>query len=869
MRAIGWGGMLALLLCAGCATPGGGAPKIAPPEAVRVVTPLSQGWRFHLGQPAAGDPAQPGFDDAQWQGVDAPHTWNALGEYRIGRTAATRNVQGIGWYRRELDAAALPARSRHWLQFDAVGNVADVWVNGVHVGRHAGAFSRFRIDITAALRPGRNVIAVRADNSERAPGSSTADVIPLLGDFFIHGGLYRAVSLVSVGDAHIALDDFGGPGIYASTAALDARAAVVQVTARLSNAGVDPVPVTLRLALRDADGREVAATTRTLALAPGRTETRATLRVDAPRPWDGRRDPYRYTLAATLERDGAALDRVDQRIGLRTFRIDPDRGLFLNGRHLSLHGVSRHQDWLGRGWALTPADHARDMELIEEMGANSIRFAHYQHAPEWFELSDAAGMVVWAELALVNKVAFTDAPASPALVDNARMQLIEQIRQHSNNPSVATWGIGNEVDIDLAFKRLGPKADARPLLRELHALAKVEDPSRPTVVADCCEDTPGDKAPYLPVLAGIADLMGYNRYYGWYYGAPEDLGPHLDALHAKHPRIPISVSEYGAGAALTQHADNPQGGPIAFSGRPHPEEFQAWFHERTWPQIAARDYLWGSWIWNMFDFSSTVRQEGDATDINDKGLVSFDRTVRKDAFFYFKAQWADAPVVHVTGRRYVQRAYPVTDVRVYSNASTVAVSRNGVALGDASCNAGICVLRGVRLDTGRNRIVARASFPRHGVVEDAIEWQAPDAGAGLAINSGDLAQAEVEGRRYGSDAFFEGGTAHRLAPDQAMALQGRDDAALLEGYRSGVFAYMLPLPAGTWEIAVSSMVPAPGAGRAAFTVRADNGPPRRMRPGRFAQPNVERLRVVSDGNPVLIVFGAGALVSALQATPVR
>lgn len=850
--------LLLVLACAGCAMRAPGA------ETVRVETPLATGWRFHLGQPAAGDPAKPEFDDAGWTKVDLPHTWNALGEYRVGRTAATRDVQGIGWYRLAFDASALPPRERRFLQFDAVGSVADVWVNGRHAGRHAGAFSRFRLEVTDLLRPGRNVVAVRADNSAPAPGSATTHVIPLQGDFFVHGGLYRGVSLVGVGDAHIALDDFGGPGVYARTTSVDAHEAVLEVRTRLSSRRGLP-GATLRLRLLDDGGRTVASVERRLDLAVGRTGAVQALRVRAPRLWDGRRDPYRYRLVAELASDGRVLDRVGQAIGIRTFRMDPDAGFFLNGRHLPLHGVSRHQDVLGRGWALDPADHARDMALIAEMGANSVRFSHYQHAPEWFELADAYGMVAWAELALVNKVAFGDAPADPALVANARQQLVEQVRQHYNNPSVVAWGLGNEVDIDLAFGRLGPKADARPLLRELQALAKAEDPQRATVVADCCEDTPGDKVAWLPALAGIADLMGYNRYFGWYYGEAGDLGPHLDALHAKHPRIPVSVSEYGAGAALGQHADDPRGGPIDPGSRWHPEEFQAWYHEQAWPQVAARDYLWGAWIWNMFDFSSPVRQEGDATDINDKGLVTFDRKVKKDAFYYYKAQWSAEPVLHVNGRRYVDRAYPVVDVRVYANVARVALTVNGAPAGEADCVGRVCAFPRVRLAAGRNRVVARAVFDGHGL-EDAVEWRAPDARDGLAINAGDLAGATVDGRRHGSDAFFEGGEGARLAPAQLRAIEARPDAALLRGYRRGRFAYWLPLPPGRWRIVVTSMSPAPGPPPPGFDVRANGRVVARgLRPGRFGQPRDYHVDVVAGPDGVRLAFEGDALLSALDA----
>ncbi|MCS6625559.1 malectin domain-containing carbohydrate-binding protein [Roseibacterium beibuensis] len=787
---------LTLMLATACA----GLPEPAAPVGPgREIVQLTDGWRFHPGDPGEAA-AGAGFEDAGWEAVSLPHSWNALGEYRLERTAATRNVQGVGWYRRTFDAADLPPGARRYIQFDGVGNIAEVWLNGVRLGEHAGAFSRFRFEITDALRPGENVLAVRADNSERKPGSSTEHVVPLLGDFFIHGGLYRGVSLIGVGEAHIDLMDHGGPGLYLRALSLDDDLATVQ--ARIKVAGARP-GLRLELDTRDAEGRWAGRTY----LPATSGEVTAELIIDQPRRWDGRADPHLYRVTATLLDGERVLDRVEQPLGLRTFRIDADEGFILNGRRLPLHGVSRHQDWLGRGWAITRAEHERDMELIEEIGANTVRFAHYQHAPEWFELSDEAGMIVWAELPFVNKVAFDDSEASPELVANARQQMIELIRQNYNHPSVVTWGIGNEVDIDLAFGRLGPRADARPLLRELNALSHAEDPDRPTVIADCCEATPGDKVDYLPVLTGEADLMGYNRYYGWYYGAVDDLGPHLDALRAAHPDVPLSVSEYGAGGALSQHTDNPEGGPINAGGRPHPEEFQSWIHERSWPQIESRPWLWGSWIWNMFDFSSTVRQEGDARDVNDKGLVTFDRAVKKDAFFYYKSQWSDEPVLHITGRRYVERAWPVTHVRIYSNAGRVSLSLNGRPLGEADCPGRICVFPEVALAPGDNRLEARAVIG--GVAQvDVVDWTAPNAAHGLAINVGDLAgYVGEDGARVGSDHWFSGGTARRLGGAAAQALDGAGDPRMRTGLREGTFGYSIPLPDGRWRVTLLFVEP--------------------------------------------------------------
>ena len=704
---------LAILVLAGCATlPAEPARQGNPREARE----LAQGWQFRFDN--AWDPARAQAAPASdWQPVSLPHSWNRLGEYRLERSAATDDRQGKGWYRRAIDGRSLDPTKRHFIEFDAVGNVADVWLNGRHLGRHAGAFSRFRFELGEGLNfQGHNLLLVRADNSKPEPGSTTEHVVPLLGDFFIHGGIYRPARLVSVSSSHISLSDFGGPGVYMDSELKGDGSAVASVRVKLTDARPGQV---VEAALYHADG-SVAAVRRQPIAATGNGEARVVLPIRTPRLWNGRRDPYLYWLVATLREGGRALDRVEQHVGIRTIRFDPDRGFFLNGRHTPLHGVSRHQGVLGRGWALTRADHERDMALIAEMGANTVRFAHYQHAQDWFELADRSGMAVWAEIPFVNKVSFGNREASPELIANARQQLIELIRQNYNSPSVITWGIGNEVDIDLAFGRLGPRADARPLLRELNALSHAEDRSRPTVIADCCEATPGEKVDYLPTLTGESDLMGYNRYFGWYYGKVGDLGPHLDALHSKYPNVPLSVSEYGAGGALSQHVGDPAAHKINAGGRPHPEEYQSWIHEQSWPQLRERRYLWATWIWNMFDFSSR-RKEGDAVDINDKGLVTFDRKVKKDAFFYYKAQWSGEPVVHITSRRFVERTDPVTIVKVYSNADRVALTLNGKSPGDVACIDRICRVEQVRLTPGINVVEAAATFPA-GTVRDRVEW---------------------------------------------------------------------------------------------------------------------------------------------------
>lgn len=802
---MGW--VLAWLLCQGAvASAAQAGTGVQAAAGGRQLVPLMHGWRFRYTGSAghAQRLASVALDEHGWSRISVPHTWNHVGSYTRHRPKSANVAQGVGWYRLHLAGAALPRAARLYLQFDAVGAVADVWVNGRHVGHHAGAFARFRIDVTRYLhRHADNLIAVRADNSRPAPGSSTANVIPLSGDFFVHGGIYRGVALIGVGQQHIDLMDFGGPGVYGRTSRVSPRQAQVRVRTRLRNDASRLHENRLVLTIRDAQGQPVATAYREVSLPAHSTQVqRLTLSLPRPHRWDGRRDPYLYRLEAVLQDAGRAVDRVTQPLGIRTVRIDPDKGLFLNGHHLALHGVSRHQDRMGKGWAISAADQRQDMAMIEDIGANAIRFSHYEHAPIWFDLADQAGMLVWSEIPFVNAASLANTPTPAALAANARQQLTELIRQNMNHPSVVVWGLGNETDLLMAFGNLGPRASPVALLEQLQHLAKREDPGRPTTLADCCEDTPVNTVPYLPDLAGISDVIGYNRYYGWYYGKVSDLGPRLDALHEKHPHVPMGVSEFGAGGAVSQHTDNPRGGPVDPSGRPHPEELQSWWHEQAWPQLARRRYLWGTWIWNMFDFASPVRHSGDSTDLNDKGLVTYDRRIKKDAYYYYRAHWSSQPTVHINGRRYVHRAYAVTDIRIYASTPKVNASLNGHALGAAACPQHVCVFRQVRLRPGVNHVRAWAYAGRRKVA-DQVRWLAPRAAEGLGINVGDLSGfVDKTGFRYGSDNDFHGGTPHRLDAKQLGQWRGEGRALERPGYRQGRFSYSLPLPDGRWQVSL-------------------------------------------------------------------
>ena len=794
---------------------------------------LSTGWRFHFGDGGEA-PAQPGFDDSAWESVSVPHTWNHIGAYAETRPATSDSRQGIGWYRLTFVAPAARSGQRQYLDFAAVGKIADVWVNGVHVGQHRGAFARFRFDVTAAWKPGAaNLVVVRADNSKPAVGSSTEFVIPLSGDFFVSGGIYRGVSLVTADAAGIDLLDHGGPGIYAHAADISADKASVNVVTRLRNLGASTRRLVLATTVRDAGGAVVAHVEQPRPLKPGTAEAGATLALPNPHLWNGRADPYLYSVTVDVMDHGRTIDSVTQPLGIRSFRFDANDGFFLNGHSLPLHGVSRHQDRMGKGWALSPADHVEDMAMIAELGANTVRMAHYQHADEWVGAADRTGMVAWAEVPYVNSPGLTGGTGSPLLWANAEEQLRELIRQDYNHPAVMMWSIGNEVDAGKAFGMQGVTPKPLALLKHLNEVAKQEDPTRPTTFADCCEGAAFAGTGGEP-LAGTADLIGYNRYFGWYMPQPlaarEQIGAELDKLHAKHPALPISVSEYGAGGAISQHSDNVRAGFLNFTGRPQPEEFQAQVIEANWPAMRDRKFVFASWLWNMFDFPSDLRGEGDSIDLNTKGLVTFDRKAKKEAFYYLKAQWNPAPMLWLTGKRHAERAYPVAEVKAYTNADKAALTVNGRAVGEIPCPERTCIWPAVTLSPGDNRVEVTATVGST-VLHDAAVWNAPDPRQGIHIDVGDLAGRVVGGQRYGSDNFVSGGSPRVLnmggfgSMRSTPRVVAAEHPELYEYWREGeAFSYAIPLQDGKWTVTIHSFLLNAAAGSSTMSVAANGKP---------------------------------------------
>ena len=577
---------------------------------------------------------------AKWNFVNLPHTWNAID----GQDGGNDYYRGTGYYAKRLDRMDLPEADRYYLEILGANSSADVYVNGRHLAHHDGGYSTWRVDITDALeRDNRLVIAV--DNS---PNDK---VYPQVADFTFYGGLYRGVNIIAVKESHFDLEYYGGPGIKVTPVVQEiltgmgvAGGAEVEIEVYVTNKKEDQTFVYM---ISDAEGNVVAQLTS--------DDTTATFRLENAHLWHGRKDPYLYTAQVLLVEGKEILDNVSARFGCRSFVIDPERGFILNGQEYPLRGVSRHQDRLGIGNALLGCHHEEDMELICEVGATTIRLAHYQHDQYFYDLCDEKGMVVWAEIPYISQ-------HMPTGRENTISQMKELITQNYNHPSIVVWGLSNEITM---------KGEADPDLLENHRilndLCHELDPTRLTTIAAV---SPCDiNSPYLQ----IPDVVSYNHYFGWYGGDTSMNGPWFDKFHQTHPEIPIGCSEYGC-EALDWHTSKPVQGDYT-------EEYQAYYHEELIKQLFARKYIWATHVWNMFDFGADARCEGGENGQNHKGLVTMDRKNKKDSFYAYKAWLSDEPFVHICGKRYVDRVEDVTKVTVYSNLPKVELFVNDKSLG--------------------------------------------------------------------------------------------------------------------------------------------------------------------------------------------
>jgi beta-galactosidase len=674
----------------------GTAPALyTPPITHRSDVVLDEGWRFVRGDVAGAQ--EPGFADAEWETIHLPHTWNNLD----GQDGGTNYYRGVGWYRKHYEVSSADAGRRLFLKFDGAFSVTEVWVNGNRLGEHRGGFAAFVFDATPFLKVGGdNVIAVKVSNA------FDPDIPPLSADFTFFGGLYRDVHLLATDSLQISPLDYGSPGVYLKTTEVNSKSARLEVTSVISNAAPAAATATVRAVIVDAANQVVANLSSPLMLSAA-TASNVVLSTTIAHPhlWDARRDPYLYRVFVEVEQGTNVLDAVEQPLGFRWFRFDPDQGFFLNGHPYDLHGTAFHQDGINRGWAVGQEQREKNFALLKEIGATALRLSHYEHAEQTYDLADRDGVVVWTEIPVINNIT-----ESPGFYANAKQQLTELIHQRYNHPAVVCWGIYNEITL-----RKGP--ETTNLVSQLAALAAQLDATRPST----CAIAGGDDQP----SNWYSKISALNKYLGWYSGKLSDFAPALDRIHAHYPDRCIGVSEFGAGACIGQHYEEPFVPPPP-KGKFHPEEYQNLFHEVYWQALKQRPYIWCKFVWTLADFAADDREEGDTPGRNDKGLVTYDRQIRKDAFYWYQANWTTKPMVYITGHHFTNRLADSFTAKVYANCDSVELSLNGVSQGTrASTN---CIFTWpVSLRAGTN--VVHAMGKKGAVrVTDSLIWVAPAGG---------------------------------------------------------------------------------------------------------------------------------------------
>ena len=626
---------------------------------MREIISLNENWTLSF----------PKGDHATEQ-VNLPHTWNAVD----GNDGNGSYLRTTGVYTRTFTAPKQPREGgRTYVEVLAAALNSTVKVNGQVATTHEGGFSIFRADVTDLCHEGENELTIEVSNED------TPSMYPSSADFTFYGGLYRGVNLISVPDAHFDLDYYGGPGMMVTPVPTEDGGANFTVKSFVTNPADD---LTVMYSIEDCFGREVASAVR------GSADTEVTIYVPDAQLWS-MDEPNLYTVVATLQRNNEEVDEIAANVGVRSFKVTPDEGFSINGVPTPLRGVSRHQDRVFEGNALTAEEHYDDAMLIKELGANTIRLAHYQHSQDFYDACDEIGFAVWAEIPFISVF-----KKGEGAHKHVMEEMKELIIQNYNHPSIMFWGISNEILIG------GISQELVDTHHDLEKLCKELDPTRLTTIAHV------STTPVNGPMHHITDLESYNHYFGWYGGQMEQNGPWLDQFHAEHPDICIGISEYGCEGIINWHSNTPQ-------CKDYTEEYQALYHEHMAQVFEDRPWVWASHVWNMFDFGCAARNEGGVSGRNNKGLVTMDRKTKKDSYFVYQAYWTQTPMVHIAGRRHAQRAGETTEIKVYSNQDTVVLYVNGKEVGQQTAHR---VFKfNAALNEGFNTIVAVA-----GDVKDSI-----------------------------------------------------------------------------------------------------------------------------------------------------
>lgn len=625
--------------------------------------------------------------------VTVPHTWNA--NYIPGTRSYNREMMV---YRRDLEITPDMKDKRLFLYFEGVNSSATVLVNNKSVGSHKGGYTAFCMEVTDYAKQGINKLEVWVTNAYNP------EILPISGDFNIYGGIHRPCHLLVTEQDCISPLFYASPGVFIHQDKVSEKQAQITVETMLSLRGKKQ-GLKVRTTIEDAKGNIIS---QNIEQNVTNENVKQPFVIEHPVLWNAKQNPHLYKVIVELLDAGKVIDRVEQRTGLRYFSVDADKGFFLNGKYLDLYGFCLHEEVEGKGSALSAEDHERDMELVKESGATSLRLVHYPHSESIYHLSDENGIVLWTEIPMVGPGGydFCGFINTDGLKEHARQVLKELVYQKYNHPSICFWGIFNEIRTNYD--------NAEPFARELHELYKEIDPSRLTTLASC--DDP-------KFYQNCSDLMAWNKYIGWYgsRNAPETAGNFFDKAKAASNGKPVAISEYGGGANVEHHFSMKEN-DVKPSGQFHPEEGQTYIHEGNWSAFAQRPYMWAKYIWVFADFQSSIRNEGGKPGINDKGLVTYDRKIKKDAFYFYKANWSTEPMIYITSRRFTERPEANVQVKVYSNLRENTLYVNGKKIGkQKSDSLHRVVWQNVTLSKGENRIRVEGKS-KAGVIEDTCVW---------------------------------------------------------------------------------------------------------------------------------------------------
>lgn len=629
--------------------------------------PLNNDWSFHRGFQSS---------PSGILSVNLPHTWNAAD----GMFGNTDYYRGLCTYSRKLLLAPEDAGKRVFLKIDAAQTVADIFVDHRFVMQHKGGYTAFVAELTDFLTPGKeSTLEIRVNNAQ------TMDIAPICGDFNTYGGLNRGVHLLLTEDVCINPAYYASSGVFFTQSDVSEESALLKIETLLSSAKTGLNDCEVEFQLWDKN-KQVYRTVKNEITPDNKVVMSMTLQ--KPHLWNGVEDPYLYRGVVILRKNGKEIDRREEEIGFRYYSVDAEKGFFLNGKPYRLNGVNRHEDRSERASAFYNRDHDEDLELIREMGCNAVRLCHYPQAKYVHQQMDRQGLIAWPEIPFVNVYV-----NNPAFDENLRQQLKELILQNYNHPCILFWGLFNEINsgwLDRPSK----------MTSELNALAHQLDSSRRTMGASNQDDD----------FNGFTDLIAFNKYFGWYGNNMADMGAWIDREHAAHPERKMGISEYGAGACVFQQSDTLKH-PEPW-GQWHPENWQTYYHIENWKQLQKRDFLWCNFIWCMFDFSAAGRREGSTMGRNDKGLVTYDRKIKKDAFYFYKANWnTKDKFVYISGRREVNRTQKLVNIQAFSNSGEAELWLNGKSMGKVAPNqVNVLQWNNFLLREGENTIVVKNKY---------------------------------------------------------------------------------------------------------------------------------------------------------------